>query len=152
MQPIRTALSAIAIASLTLTSPAAAGNGNKIGPGEVLAGLVALGVIAAVIDNANDKNSPAPVNSANVYKVKPVYPAQPVYPKTYRPLPRHCLRNAVSDNQAMKLYGRHCLSQANFPVSDFPKVCETTVRAANQNFTGYRAQCLLNRGYRVARY
>jgi len=128
----------------------------SVGPTEVIAGLIALGIIVKVIDNHKDKDAPAPVvvppKPRPVHTIKPVKPAKRKYHEHRRTLPQHCLRNVSGSNRKMTLYGSRCLSQAHINVASLPKECAVTVNVLNGQFTGYRSRCMENRGYRTARY
>ncbi|WP_428926837.1 hypothetical protein [Marinibacterium sp. SX1] len=161
-------------AALTLTAMAAPARAQTIDPGAVVAGAVALGVIAAIANNSRkDSHAPAP---SQAYKVKPVtrqpghaYPTHPGQthqwhkngwkdgrhdhrakaPVGRATLPAHCLRDVSRPGDTLTLYGQNCLSQARVSVKALPDVCAVRVPTQQGLYTGYAPSCLQARGYRA---
>lgn len=124
--------------------------------GEVAAGLIALGVLAAVIDGSKSKGHKSPPPQS--YKVNPVTRAKPHYPShghkvthgSAKRLPSQCLRDVSKPGHSVVLYGQNCLNRSHVNVHQLPQTCAVKVHTRQGLYVGYTPSCLQARGYRVA--
>lgn len=155
---------AIAIAAVAATTAPARADTQDVA--KVLAGLAALAIIGAAI---NDHNANAPqVVTRNPYPKGGYYPRGNYYPQhTYRPqpvqprpvppavtrydLPAQCLSNFNLRRGNVQLYRENCLQNNYRHVNALPNACRIDVRTANDVRRAYDPNCLRSRGYRNAR-
>lgn len=106
---------------------------------KVLAGLVALGIIAKVIDDRNDRKvtrhaKPAPV----VVQPKPVR----------KVAPNRCLRNQWTHRGNRQVYSAHCMRRHTDV--RLPRDCRREVRTRDgENFRFFTPRCLRQHGWRA---
>lgn len=136
-------------------APAAAGRDDVVG---VIAGLIALGVVAAAINDA--QSSPAqPVKPKSVARKPakdPLGDLRPLSradhfggPKGRYVLPRRCLARYQSSDGRTPALGKRCL-QRHYPrVAELPARCERRARTEKGPRVVYAPQCLRRAGYRV---
>jgi len=148
---------ATAVATL---SPAPARANEDIG--KVLAGLAALAIIGAALNDARDDTPPVVHRHRYPYPTGPVVrphdrrPA-PVSPRplpsgvTRYDLPQQCLRKFDAYRGNTRLFGLNCLQRNYRHVNQLPYACRVQFGNGRQGHVGYEPVCLRERGYRVAR-
>ena len=125
----------------------------NVGTEEVIGGLLALGILAAIIDGQRDREPDV------VYKtpprqqyVNPVRPIKPVAPKAAnrRVLPGNCFRVIERGSATLNVLGQRCLNRNYKHAGSLPRTCLTRVQTKNGVYAGYRPSCLRDRGYTLA--
>ena len=141
---------------------------TRVDPGAVVAGMVTLGLLAAVLNDIGKKGDgkphhvapPRPQPNPKAWHVQPARPQPYQHGGTHGGhkgghasqvvLPGRCMRDVSGHNTTLRLLARACLRDAHIRPNQLPAVCEVTVPSRGGTFTGYRPNCLQARGYRVA--
>lgn len=132
-----------------------------------LAGLAAVGIVAAAI---NDKQRRDDRARGHVTRQQPYYPPVVHAPPRHqgyqnhvapRPLPQkaraailpsQCLLTVSDRRGARNVYGANCLQNSNISTARLPDRCAlTVVGQQGRGRTAYDAGCLADYGYRTAR-
>ncbi|WP_293574100.1 hypothetical protein [Phaeobacter sp.] len=113
---------------------------------KVLAGLAVLGIIGAIINDADDKAHRPVTRPYHPQRPKPLPPRIARYD-----LPAKCVRYFPRYSQSKTLIGRGCLRKNYGYEHKLPSACRVTFWNGKRNRTGYRPECLTNRGYRITR-
>lgn len=120
----------------------------SINPGAIISGLIALGLIAAILDDDDPLYTPAPQPTR---PPKPYVKVKPVKPQAYRhALPERCVRQSWRNGKPVRLLGRQCLRNERIRVGALPKACLIQATSPRGKFTGFSAPCLRARGYKIA--
>lgn len=143
-------------ATIALTSIGATPAMAKPSTGvRILQGLAALYIVSRVLDNDN-KVAPQTVQPRVTRRhVEPRRHVQPRYREVQprnRPgrLPERCFRKFRTYDGAVRGYSSRCMSN-NAPFLDLPRACKTRVSTDRGMRKIYRARCLRQHGYDVAR-
>lgn len=150
-------VSALTALSLALVPVPAAANGEDLA--KVLAGLVALGLVAKAVDDRRDKRKAAQV--ARAQDDRRIIEGELRRPdwrgngtglqNHFTPLPDRCLRVVATDQRDRLVYGKRCLRKTYKYTAHLPGRCERDVRHGNGWRQVYAARCLAREGWRVAR-
>ncbi len=150
--------SAVIAGLIGIASPApvqAQDNNNVAG---VIAGIVALGLLAKAIDDHNDRDraraaAAARANSQLSNPPRDTWGRLGGYEDRQRArtqrLPEQCLRRIVTDRGDRNAYSRHCLRRNYARADRLPSSCERQVQTQRGPRTVYAARCLKRNGYRV---
>ena len=77
---------------------------------------------------------------------------RPLPRRVERPaLPQECLRQFRTDRGPWRIYTQRCMNRSYKQVNALPRACERVVRTDRGRRVGWGAQCLHERGYRMAR-
>ncbi len=115
----------------------------------IFAGLAALAILGAVINDSNRRHN------VNRYQTQP-YPKPQPQPKPLPPrnnsryLPQACLSNHNVNGQYRRLFGAACLKRHYVKPNTLPYACQLGYWDGRKNRTGYEPKCLRERGYRFA--
>lgn len=136
-----------AIAVTALSAAPARADSDDIA--RFIAGIAALAIIGAAIEDARD--DPAPVVRRQVnprhYSVAP----RPVPPRVSRKvLPGECLRNVRTRDGEARVFTQRCLNNNYRHASQLPRACARQFRTDRGVRWGYRPRCLRDRGYTIA--
>lgn len=142
-----------ALALTALTAPARADSDDAA---KALAAILGLAIVGGIIhENRKDKSHPAPVTRKSPRDT--VYPLQPKpLPKrvhTRKLLPQACFRtfHTVHGRQ-IRGFGQRCLNRNYQFAHRLPRFCATDVQTRRGWGTAYRARCLRDQGYKLARH
>lgn len=122
----------------------------NVGTEEVIGGLLALGLLAAIIDGQRDREPDV------IYKTpprrphaNPVRPVKPVAPRATnnRVLPRSCFRVIERGKAKLNVLGQRCLHRNYRHAGSLPRTCIVRVQTKDGVYAGYRPSCLNDRGY-----
>jgi hypothetical protein len=141
-----TAITAIALTSLTATPAAALGQNEK----NVLGILLGLAVIGAV---ANDMERNRQYNSARPAPTPPARPNPPGHSRwedRAAPLPASCLRTVRISSRNREVISAGCLEQQGVRTR-LPNSCAVEVNTDWGKQKVYTTSCLTDAGYRIAR-
>lgn len=149
---------AAATAITTLTATAAPARANE-DFGKVLAGLAALAIIGAAINDAHKDHGPAVTRRStrpvDDWSRKPAVRPAPVRPLpsavTRYDLPQQCLRRFEGYRGNSRLLGLTCLQRNYRHTGSLPYACQVNFGNGRHNATGYEPVCLRERGYRITR-
>lgn len=130
--------------------------------GKVLAGLAALAIIGAALNDARDDNPPVVHRRSHPYpgnsvgrpyeRRSPVVNPRPLPQRVTRnDLPQQCLRRFEGYRGNTRLFGLNCLQRNYRHVNQLPYACRVQVGNGRQGNVGYEPVCLRERGYRVTR-
>lgn len=125
---------------------------------KVLAGIAALAIIGAAIEDARDDRSPPPAyvppQRPPVVHVPPrQYVPRPLPPQVARyNLPGQCLRIVKTRYGADRVFGAHCLQRRYAYAASLPSRCAQRLPAPRGWAAGYDAGCLQASGYRIVRH
>ena len=125
--------------------------------GKFLAGLAAIAIIGAAIENNRDRDvkvirrntvrvNPGHHHNHNRNKHNHVRPL-PQHVKKFD-LPAHCLRKFPGLGNK-RILGRGCLNNNYRHVGSLPQACKIAVDRGQKHRVGYELLCLRERGYRL---
>ncbi|MEM8579156.1 MAG: hypothetical protein AAGF60_15010 [Pseudomonadota bacterium] len=145
-RPFITLIVTSALALATLTAPARADNDDAA---RALAAILGLAIVGKIIhDNRKDDR----------HVVTRRAPRDTVHP---RPLPRRvdrkllpqqCFRTFYNARgREIRGFGQRCMNRNYDFVRSLPRACATDVQTRRGWGTAYRARCLRDQGYRLAR-
>lgn len=158
----RTVIAGLTAVSLTLTTaaPAQAENLNEEQVGQLLFGLLATGVIAAMISDLSDRADPEPVQSPQTWNPRPNRPRidpprheQPRHPRGNRDrfvVPSQCVVSHVTRFGDVRMFGRACMRQNYRHVAQLPEACSVRVVTRQGPRNGWDPQCLRSNGYEAS--
>lgn len=148
--------------SLLLTGFSAAPARADDDIGKFLAGLVALGIIGAAINDAKDdgkdyhydhgyRAEPQREVHKHYYKepAKPVYRPKPQAVRRYD-LPGGCLTSVKVKGDYQRFLSGHCLERNYRHTRALPNQCRVTIDNGHQRRHGFRPGCLRRYGYRLS--
>lgn len=146
--PHRKFIAFVLCLSLAITgfSAAPARAGDDVA--KVLAGLAALAIIGAAINDRRDERK-AHVTRRPAYTPPPAYQPRPLPPRVARyDLPGKC-RREFRGYSGRNLMGARCL-QRNYRFSaGLPQQCRVTFWNNGRNTAAYKPRCLKRQGYRI---
>jgi hypothetical protein len=147
LRPLRLRLTSLVMAAglamVTVASPAQAQITSE-NIGGLIAGAVALGIIAKALDDRNNSNKRA--SSQNRGPVHtPVTPSRP----TARALPAECLTAYSVRGETVRYFPAACLTRNYRDADRLPAACRQTIRTPGGNTAVYAPNCLRDRGFRV---
>ena len=128
--------------------------------GKILAGLAAIAIIGAAIENSRDDN--VHVVTRQKVRVKPykghnhAQPHNHDGPRNLPPrvarydLPGKCVQTFRAHN-GTRVLGLNCLKNNYRHVGSLPKACRLSVDKGRKQRVGYETLCLRERGYRITR-
>lgn len=126
--------------------------------GEVMAGLVTLGILAAILNDRDERRGGyahvAPRHPAPSPHLRPAWPVHPPAHRPHRPvakvLPAACLRNFDLQGRHVPILGERCLNRSYAHANALPRRCQITVNTRHGLHRGYAGGCLRNHGYSLA--
>lgn len=141
---------------------------------KIIAGAVAIGIIAKAVDNKQKRKSSSSTTSAAragqlgsldgfgrtndgrriiTGTIRDYDRSGPKPGRGYKktPLPRSCLRIVETRRGDRLAYGERCVNRNFKHASKLPNSCETVVRTPRGLRTVFGAQCLRRDGWKVAR-
>ncbi|MBO9443526.1 hypothetical protein J7363_15600 [Phaeobacter italicus] len=136
----------VVAAAVTITGFTAAPARADEDVAKVLAGLAVLGIIGAIVNKADDNDNHHVSRPHHPHRPKPLPPRIARYD-----LPAQCVKYFPRYSQSRTLIGRGCLRKNYRYEHDLPSACRVTFWNGQRNRTGYRPECLTNRGYRITR-
>ncbi len=150
LRPLRLRVTSLVIAAGLATVTAAAPAQAQISTeniGGLIAGAVALGIIAKAIDNQNSRDRErARAASRNQTPVHtPVTPSRP----SARALPGACLTAYSVRGETVRYFPAACLTRNYRDADRLPAACRQTIRTPSGNTAVYAPACLRDRGFRV---
>lgn len=137
--------------ALTPAAPAQALSDEEVG--QILFGLVALGVLGAAIKN-NRSQQAAPAHQPQVSRNPPAFhaPAPRHQPRADPAvLPGRCLDRVLTHDGPRRIFGGRCLNRTYDHVANLPGQCRVRLHTSEGPRRGYDAFCLRNHGYRSDR-
>lgn len=148
--PHRKFIALILCLSLAITGFSAAPARADNDVAKVLAGLAALAIIGAAINEAQDDNRRRDhVTRQPVYTPPPPPRTRPLPPRIARyDLPGSCLRDFRGYN-GRKLLGKRCLENNYRHAASLPQSCQVTFWNGRKYRTAYKPRCLNKNGYRI---
>lgn len=155
----KTATTALLAATIALgalgasASPAAAlGKQDK----QVLGALIGLGVLAAIVDSANDKRQAAPVTRHDDDRWRPAPPRRDDWRKPARVdrrymIPAQCVEQLRLRGKRHEVVSETCLTRHRVEAR-LPRACRFDIRQSHgARKTVYGRNCLEQEGFRVTR-
>lgn len=128
---------------------------------KVIAGLAALAIIGAVINDHNDRdevvvhrhvqpNYPRQTHNYGSAPRKPVVQPRPL-PRnvTKYDLPKNCLKTVKQGRDSVRILGQNCMEQNYNLTKSLPNACKVQVRGNEGKRQGYKPNCLRERGYQL---
>jgi hypothetical protein len=147
LRPLRLRVTSLILAAGLATVTAAAPANAQITSeniGGLIAGAVALGIIAKALDDRSNSNKRA--GSPNRGPVHtPVSPSRP----TVRALPAECLTAYSVRGETVRYFPAACLTRNYRDADRLPATCRQTIRTTAGNTAVYAPNCLRDRGFRV---
>ena len=144
-------IAAVLAASVAITGFSAAPARADEDVAKFIAGMVALGLIGAAINDAkdDDRKKRKVVRDHSGYKhVSPVRP-KPHSVRRYD-LPGHCLRNARLRGEHRRVLSKNCLQRNYHYTRSLPERCEVIYERKDRYREGFRPRCLRRHGYRLS--
>ena len=143
-------IAVVLAASVAITGFSAAPARADEDVAKFIAGVVALGLIGAAINDAKDddrkKRKVVHPHSGYGYDV-PVRP-KPRAVRRYD-LPGHCLRNARLRGENRRVLSKRCLKRHYDYTRSLPERCEVIYERKDNYREGFRPRCLRKHGYRL---
>ena len=138
---------AVAIAGAAAPAPASALDRDAL---RVIAGLIALGVVAKVVDDRLDRRRDEARERERSRDDRFAGHRPAVAPDRHRPragaLPAACLRDVVISRGVDRVVGAGCLSRRGVRAA-LPSRCATRVHAGGRERRAYGARCLRDAGF-----
>lgn len=139
--------------SVAITSLAAAPARANDDLGRFIAGVVALGIIGAAINDAKDDRDRRRDRVQRRHDNAGIIHAQPIKPLPQRlrryDLPGECMRSLRSGGEQTRFMAKRCLRRNYAFANELPGQCRITVANGNQRRQGYRPRCLRRHGFRI---
>ncbi len=161
LQPHRKFIALILALSLAVTGFAAAPARADEDVGKFIAGVVALGILGAAINDARkDRERDAQVHHNNNYNRNHNRNRHNNDSFRHRPrplptpvarfdLPSRCAKIMPYYSDSRTVMPRGCLNKNYAFVKSLPGQCRVTVWNGHKNRTAYKTRCLQKRGYRL---
>lgn len=167
----KTVFAVIAAASLTLAgaNPVQAQSLTEEQIGKLLFGLVATAVVAAIIDNANDRAPKEVATIPNTGWQNPEWSPQGLFgprrdhprhdqpryePYTLAPhlvIPSQCLSSYQTRGGTVRMFLRSCMRENYHQVASLPASCVVRAITTEGPRNGWDPKCLSDKGYRISR-
>jgi len=148
-----TALATAAATALTLgaAAPAQASEEDFL---KILFGALALGAVAAAVDDHNDHKTTRNV-TINKHYHKPHRTHTPkrtvtvTRPYSTSKIPANCQRRLRTSGGERTFVGQPCLQSAGYSTSKLPRVCQRTLDFGHREVRAWGVPCLERNGYRL---
>jgi hypothetical protein len=152
LRPLRLRLTSLVIAAGLATVIAAAPSRAQItgeNIGGLIAGAVALGIIAKALDDQNRRDRERERARAASRNQTPVHtPITPSRPSA-RALPGECLTAYSVRGETVRYFPAACLDRNYRDADRLPAACRQTIRTPGGNAAVYAPACLRDRGFQV---